>query len=51
MKLNPKILKKWDKSKKNVLKKFRASIPEIIFRTTRLEGESVTREMVKSLFR
>lgn len=37
--------------KKDVLEVFRAFMPEIIFRTTRLEGESVTRKMVSSLFK
>lgn len=37
--------------KKNVLDIFRAFMPEIIFRTTKLEGESVTRKMVTTLFK
>ncbi|MCJ7740207.1 hypothetical protein MUP32_02725 [Candidatus Microgenomates bacterium] len=37
------------KSKSSVLGFFRALIPEIIFRTTKLEGESVTRRMISSL--
>jgi hypothetical protein len=37
--------------KKNVLDVFRTFMPEIIFRTTKLEGESVTRKMVSSLFK
>ena len=39
------------RKKKNVLDIFRAFMPEIIFRTTKLEGESITRKMVPSLFR
>ena len=39
-------------SKNNdVLGKFRALMPEIIFRTTKLEGEPVTRKMISSLFK
>jgi len=37
--------------KKDVLGVFRAFMPEIIFRTTKLEGEPVTRKMVSSLFK
>ena len=37
--------------KKDVLGVFRAFMPEIIFRTTKLEGETVTRKMVSSLFK
>ncbi len=37
--------------KKDVLGAFRAFMPEIIFRTTKLEGEPVTRKMVSSLFK
>ena len=37
--------------KRNVLLFLRAFMPEIIFRTTKLEGESVTRKMISSLFR
>ncbi len=37
--------------KKNVLGFFRTFMPEIIFRTTKLEGERVTRKMVFTLFR
>lgn len=39
------------KKKRNVLAVFRAFMPEIIFRTTKLEGESVTRKMVSALFK
>ncbi|MBU3926433.1 MAG: hypothetical protein KKB74_01405 [Bacteroidetes bacterium] len=39
------------KKRTNVLGFFRALIPEIIFRTTKLEGESVTRRMISSLFK
>ncbi|MDO8452052.1 MAG: hypothetical protein Q7S76_04260 [bacterium] len=37
--------------KKNVLGMFHARMPEIIFRTTKLEGERITRKMVSALFR
>lgn len=37
------------KSKLSVLGFFRSLIPEIIYRTTKLEGEPVTRKMVSSL--
>ncbi|MBI3385633.1 hypothetical protein HY031_00960 [Candidatus Gottesmanbacteria bacterium] len=36
---------------KSVLGFLRAFMPEIIYRTTRLEGERVTRRMVASLFK
>ena len=39
------------KRKKGVLKSFRALIPEIIFRTTKLEGEPVTRKMISSILK
>ncbi len=39
------------KKKRNVLEVFRSFMPEIIFRTTKLEGESVTRKMISSLFK
>jgi len=39
------------KKKRNVLDVFRAFMPEIILRTTKLEGESVTRKMVSALFK
>jgi len=39
------------RKKLNVLEVFRAFMPEIIFRTTKLEGESVTRKMVSALFK
>ncbi|CAN5130769.1 hypothetical protein BH11PAT1_BH11PAT1_5220 [soil metagenome] len=37
--------------KKDTLHFLRNFMPEIIFRTTRLEGESVTRRMVSLLFK
>jgi hypothetical protein len=37
--------------KKDVLGTFRIFMPEIIFRTTKLEGEPVTRKMISSLFK
>ena len=39
------------KKKINVLGFFRALMPEIIFRTTALEGEPVTRRMVSSVLK
>ncbi len=39
------------KNKKSVLDFFRAFMPEIIFRTTKLEGESITRKKVAALFK
>lgn len=39
------------KKKKSVLDFFSAFMPEIIFRTTRLEGEKVTRKKVSALFK
>jgi len=39
------------RSKSSVLKFFRSFIPEIIFRTTKLEGEPVTRKMISKLSR
>lgn len=40
-----------EKGGKTVLGSFRALIPEIIFRTTKLEGEPVTRKMVSSVLK
>lgn len=37
------------KKRTNVLGFFRSLIPEIIYRTTKLEGEPITRKMVSSL--
>ncbi len=37
--------------KAGILQFLRSFMPEIIFRTTRLEGESVTRRMITSLFK
>lgn len=37
--------------KKETLQFLRNFMPEIIFRTTKLEGESVTRRMVSLLFK
>ena len=39
------------KKKRNVLDIFRANMAEIIFRTTKLEGEPITRKMVSALFK
>lgn len=41
--------KKANKSKSN-LTFFQRLMPEIVFRTTKLEGEPVTRRMVKAIF-
>ncbi len=38
-------------TKVSVLQAFRIAMPEIIFHTTRLEGEPVTRKMVNALFK
>lgn len=40
-----------NKKKSNVLAFFNGLIPEIVFRTTKLEGEPVTRKMVTSLLK
>lgn len=37
--------------KAGILQFLRSFMPEIIFRTTKLEGESVTRRMITSLFK
>lgn len=42
--------KKRAKGGKTTLGFLRSFMPEIIFRTTKLEGEPVTRRMVKSIF-
>ena len=39
------------KKKINVLDFFRAFMPEIIFRTTKLEGENITRKKITALFK
>jgi hypothetical protein len=39
------------KTKSSVLGFFRDLMPEIIFRTTKLEGEPVTKKMVSNLFK
>ncbi len=40
------------KKDKNALLRFlRSFMPEIVFRTTKLEGERVTRKMISSLFK
>lgn len=39
------------KKKRSVLDFLRAFMPEIIFRTSKLEGEKVTRKMVSALFK
>lgn len=38
-------------NKQTVLESLRVSMPEMIFRTTRLEGERVTRRMIAALFK
>jgi len=50
LKRNYKNYQKKSKGQKTALGFLRVSMPEIIFRTTKLEGESVTRRMVKSIF-
>lgn len=40
-----------EKKKRNVLDVFRANMAEIIFRTTKLEGEPITRKNVSALFK
>lgn len=42
--------RKAGKGRKRALDFLRSFMPEIIFRTTRLEDEPVTRKMVKSVF-
>lgn len=39
------------KKKRNVLEILRTFMPEIIFRTTKLEGESITRKKVSTLLK
>lgn len=39
------------RTKGSLLSGFRVAMPKIIFRTTKLEGEPVTKSMVNSLFR
>ena len=39
------------KKKRSVLDFFRTFMPEIIFRTTKLEGENITRKKVSALFK
>ncbi len=39
------------KRNKNVLGFFRAQMAEILYRTTRLEGEPITRRMIAALFK
>ena len=39
------------KKRTSVLEFFHSLIPEIIYRTTKLEGESVTRKMVSSILK
>ncbi len=39
------------KKKKNALvRAFRKLMPELVFKTTKLEGEPVTKKMIKALF-
>ncbi|OGG13182.1 hypothetical protein A3D77_00470 [Candidatus Gottesmanbacteria bacterium RIFCSPHIGHO2_02_FULL_39_11] len=37
--------------KRDILRFFRVVMPEIIFRTTKLEGDPVTRKMISTLFK
>lgn len=43
--------KKKKTTKNSLLSRFLVSMPEIVFHTTKLEGERVTRRMVNSLFK
>jgi hypothetical protein len=43
--------KKKKTTKKSLLSVFRFVMPTIIFRTTKLEGEPVTKKMVSALFK
>lgn len=43
--------KKKKTTKKSLLSAFRIAMPEIILRTTKLEGEPVTRKMINFLFK
>ena len=38
-------------TKTGLLRQFRVAMPELIFNTTKLEGEPVTRKMVNALFK
>ncbi|MEK7577010.1 MAG: hypothetical protein AAB492_00145 [Patescibacteria group bacterium] len=42
--------RKAKRSKHSLLSLFRAFMPELIFRTTKLEGEPVTRKSIRALF-
>lgn len=50
LKTNYKRYQKGKNGKKEALGFLRSFMPEVIFRTTKLEGELVTRKMVKSIF-
>lgn len=50
LKKNYKKYQKRTKGDKSTLGFLRTFMPEIIFRTTKLEGEPVTRKIVKSIF-
>lgn len=50
LKTNYKKYQKGKNGQKETLGFLRTFMPEMIFRTTKLEGESVTRKMVKSIF-
>jgi hypothetical protein len=39
-----------DNTRKKGIEFFKLFMPEIVFRTTKLEGEPVTRKLVKSVF-
>lgn len=41
---------KTKRTKETILSRFRTNMAEIIFRTTKLEGEPVTRKIVRALF-
>lgn len=50
LKQNYKKYQKKVKGRKTLLDFLHSFMPEIVFRTTKLEGEPVTRKMVKSIF-
>lgn len=50
LRINYKKYQKAKNGKKETLGFFHSFMPEMIFRTTKLEGESVTRKMVKLIF-
>jgi len=51
LKTNYRLYQKVASKKKKNRDFFHLFLPEIIFRTTKLEGEPVTKKMIKSIFR